>query len=60
MIIHGADDPLFPIVHAEDQAAHIPNAELVIIPGMGHDLPDALAPHIAELIARNAARAVRP
>lgn len=57
MIIHGSDDPLFPVSHAEDQAAHTPNAQLVIIPGMGHDLPDALGPRMAELIAQNAARA---
>uniref|UniRef100_UPI00160790D7 alpha/beta fold hydrolase n=1 Tax=Rhizobium mongolense TaxID=57676 RepID=UPI00160790D7 len=46
-IIHGEDDPIFPVAHAHDLAANIPNARLVVIPGMGHELPDTLAPIIA-------------
>lgn len=50
-VIHGRDDPLIPPACGEDLAHHIPGAKLELIPGMGHDLPDALLPRFAELIA---------
>jgi pimeloyl-ACP methyl ester carboxylesterase len=48
LVIHGADDPLVPPACGEDTARHIPGAELAIVPGMGHNIPDTLAPVIAE------------
>jgi pimeloyl-ACP methyl ester carboxylesterase len=39
LVIHGADDPLVPVEGGKDTAAAIPGAELIIIDGMGHDLP---------------------
>ena len=39
VVIHGADDPLVPIEAGRDTAANSAGAELVGIPGMGHDLP---------------------
>jgi pimeloyl-ACP methyl ester carboxylesterase len=47
LVIHGADDPLLLPQCGEDTARHIPGAELQLIPGMGHNIPDALAPDIA-------------
>jgi hypothetical protein len=35
----------------------VPGAELVVIDGMGHDLPRALWPRIIDAIAANALRA---
>lgn len=57
LVIHGADDPLIPPACGEDTAASIPNAELMLVAGMGHDLPAALFPAFAEAIERNARRA---
>jgi pimeloyl-ACP methyl ester carboxylesterase len=57
-VIHGHDDPLVPVASAHDLLGKIANAVPDIIPGMGHDLPDALLPRIAAGIAENAARAV--
>lgn len=37
LVLHGADDPLIPAEHGRDTAACIPGAELVIVPGMGHN-----------------------
>ena len=51
LVIHGADDPLVPVSGGEDTAAAIPDAELLVIPGMGHDLPLALVDQIADGIA---------
>jgi pimeloyl-ACP methyl ester carboxylesterase len=50
-VIHGRDDALIPAACGEDLARHIHGAHLELIPGMGHDLPDALLPRFAERIA---------
>jgi pimeloyl-ACP methyl ester carboxylesterase len=51
LVIHGADDPLIPLGAGEHTARSIPGARLEVIAGMGHNLPDALAPKIAGLVA---------
>jgi pimeloyl-ACP methyl ester carboxylesterase len=57
LVIHGTDDPLVPVEGGRDTAANIKGAELIEIPGMGHDLPPALFDRIADAIAGVAARA---
>ena len=57
LVIHGEADPLVPVDGGKDTAAAIPGAELLLIPGMGHDLPPALYDTIVDAIARVAARA---
>ena len=44
LVIHGADDPLVPPAGGEDTARSVPGAELVLLPGVGHVITDALAP----------------
>jgi pimeloyl-ACP methyl ester carboxylesterase len=39
LVVHGADDPLVPVECGKDTAEAVPGAELMIIDGMGHDLP---------------------
>ncbi|MCP4756227.1 MAG: alpha/beta hydrolase [Proteobacteria bacterium] len=39
LVIHGADDPLVPIEGGQDTVDAIPGAELLVIDGMGHNLP---------------------
>lgn len=39
LVIHGTDDPLVRVECGKDTAEAIPGAELMIIEGMGHDLP---------------------
>jgi proline iminopeptidase len=51
LVIHGADDPLVPLAAGRDTAAQIPGAELLVIEGMGHDLPAALLPQLVQAIA---------
>jgi pimeloyl-ACP methyl ester carboxylesterase len=51
LVIHGADDPLIPVAAGRDTAAVIPGARLEIIPGMGHNIPNALAPQIVAIVA---------
>jgi pimeloyl-ACP methyl ester carboxylesterase len=56
LVIHGDADPLVPVEGGHDTAASIKGAELMIIPGMGHDLPVQLVEPIADAIAKVAAR----
>lgn len=39
LVIHGDEDPLFPIEHGKSLAAMIPGAELLTLPRVGHELP---------------------
>src|SRR6185312_11424951 len=57
VVIHGEADPLVTLSGGEATAAAIPGATLVVIPGMGHDLPRGAWPRIVEAIVANTARA---
>jgi pimeloyl-ACP methyl ester carboxylesterase len=56
LVLHGADDPVIPAAAAKDTAESIPGAELVIVPGMGHDFAAALVPvylkHIGDFVSK--------
>jgi pimeloyl-ACP methyl ester carboxylesterase len=56
-VIHGDADPLVGISGGRATAAAVPDARLVVIPGMGHDMPPVLWPKIIAAIVENAARA---
>lgn len=58
LVIHGDADPLVPVEGAHDTAANIKDADLLIIPGMGHDLPVQLVDQIADAIVGVSARAM--
>ena len=58
VVIHGADDPLITVSGGRATAAAVPGADLVVLDGMGHDLPRALWPRLVDVIAGNADRAV--
>jgi pimeloyl-ACP methyl ester carboxylesterase len=57
VVIHGEADPLVPVRAGRATARAIPGAELITIPGMGHDMPEPLWPTFVEAIAKNAERA---
>jgi pimeloyl-ACP methyl ester carboxylesterase len=57
VVIHGEADQLVDVSGGKATAAAIPGAELVLYPGLGHDLPEALWTPMIDVIARNAARA---
>ncbi|NBH10270.1 alpha/beta hydrolase, partial [Amycolatopsis sp. SID8362] len=52
LVIHGDADPLINVSGGKATAAAIPGAELLVIPGMGHNLPRAVWPEIADAIGR--------
>ncbi|WP_028925298.1 alpha/beta fold hydrolase [Pseudonocardia acaciae] len=39
LVMHGTEDPLFPYGHGEALAREIPDAKLVPLPGVGHQMP---------------------
>lgn len=53
LVIHGSDDPLIPVEHADKYAPMIPNAKKLILKGMGHDLPKIYMPEIHKQIFEN-------
>lgn len=59
LVIHGDADPLVRPQGGEDTARSVPGAKLVMIEGMGHDLPVELCPRYVELIAGHALAAER-
>jgi pimeloyl-ACP methyl ester carboxylesterase len=63
-ILHGDQDPIFSLAHAEALAAEIPHAHYQVVPGMGHvffspGLPARLADLIAQADQRPAGTAPR-
>jgi pimeloyl-ACP methyl ester carboxylesterase len=55
-VIHGDRDPLVNISGGRATAEAIPNAKLVTMTGMGHDLPEELWPQIIDTVVKTAAR----
>lgn len=51
LILHGSDDPWFPLVHAESTARALGGAPIGVIDGMGHIVSDAAAAAVAARIA---------
>lgn len=48
LVVHGSDDPLFPLAHGEALAREIPRAELLVVPDAGHGVPPERAwPEVA-------------
>lgn len=39
LVIHGTDDPMFPLAHGQALAREIPGARLLAVEGMGHEVP---------------------
>ncbi len=56
LVIHGEADPLVPLEGGKDTAGSIAGADLLTIPGMGHDLPLELVQMIADAVAGIAMR----
>ncbi len=55
LVLHGTEDPLFPLAHGEALAREIPHARLVALPRTGHEFPRENWPLVLrELIAHTA------
>jgi pimeloyl-ACP methyl ester carboxylesterase len=57
LVIHGTGDPLVSVEGARETAAAVPGAELLLIDGMGHDMPRPVWPRLIDAICALTARA---
>jgi len=57
LVIHGREDPLYPVECGIEIAETIQGSELIIIEGMGHSLPPEVFNLISDAIKRNASKA---
>ena len=57
LVIHGENDPLVGVSGGRATAREIPDARLMTIPGMGHDMPREIWPRIVDGVVANAERA---
>jgi pimeloyl-ACP methyl ester carboxylesterase len=58
LVIHGDQDPLVPPENGRQTAAALPDARLIMIPGMGHSLPEAVWPQVVDALAEVTSRSV--
>ena len=56
VVIHGEDDPLIGVSGGRATAEAIPGSKLVVIEGMGHDLPAGVWERVSDAIVENARR----
>ncbi|HEX4539594.1 MAG TPA: alpha/beta hydrolase [Acidimicrobiales bacterium] len=57
VVIHGTADPLVTPSGGEATAKAVPGAELIMVEGMGHELPPGAWETVVEAVVRNAAKA---
>jgi pimeloyl-ACP methyl ester carboxylesterase len=56
-VVHGPKDRMVHVSGGRATAAAVPGAELVLVYGLGHDIPEGLFPTFASAITRSAQRA---
>lgn len=57
LVIHGEQDPLVPPDNGRQTAAALRDTRLMMIPGMGHNLPERVWPEVVDAIAAVAGKA---
>jgi pimeloyl-ACP methyl ester carboxylesterase len=57
LVLHGAEDQLVNVSGGHATAAAIPDCELLVVDGMGHDLPRAVWPQLTDRMTELFARA---
>lgn len=53
LVIHGREDPFYPVEAGKEIATEIPGAELLIVDGMGHSFPREAVSHIVNTLVEN-------
>jgi pimeloyl-ACP methyl ester carboxylesterase len=57
LVIHGLSDKMVHVSGGRSTARAVAGAELLLVPGMGHDVPVQLHDEFVDAIVRTAARA---
>jgi len=60
LVVHGDSDPLINVAAGRRTAELIVDAELMVVPGMGHDLPRPVWPALADALSTLVDRAGHP
>jgi pimeloyl-ACP methyl ester carboxylesterase len=55
-VVHGDEDPVYALAHAHALARGIPDAELVVVEGLGHEVPSGFAEELAGIVLENVSR----
>ena len=50
LVIHGDEDPILPLDHGQAIAAGIDGAELLVMEGVGHEIPDQVLDRVIPAI----------
>jgi pimeloyl-ACP methyl ester carboxylesterase len=53
LIVHGDEDPVFPLAHAQALAEEIPGAQLRVIRALGHEVPPRIWDELVDAIVRH-------
>lgn len=53
IVIHGSEDPFYPVEVGTIIANTIPGAELIVLEGMGHSFPRELILNIVNIVVEN-------
>ena len=56
LVIHGREDPLAPLSHGIDVAAAVDGAEMLVLDGLGHELPSYFFEQVADAIVGHTRR----
>jgi pimeloyl-ACP methyl ester carboxylesterase len=59
-VVHGLEDKMVHVSGGRATARAIPGAELRLVPGMGHDMPQGLFDQLVDAISSSARRSSRP
>lgn len=58
LVVHGAEDPVLPIDNGRALSEGIIGARLMVLDGVGHEIPNDLTPQIAESVAQHVKKTV--
>ena len=53
VVVHGDRDPVFPLPHGEALRDAVPGARLVVLPGVGHELPEPTWPIFVSVLTES-------
>ncbi len=56
LVVHGDEDPMFPLAHGEAVAKEIPGAQLLVIRGLGHEIPPRIWDELVAAVIRHTGR----
>ncbi|MCF6436860.1 alpha/beta hydrolase [Pseudoalteromonas sp. MMG022] len=59
LVIHGLEDPIFPLCAGQKTAQSIRKAKLKVVPGMGHNFPPELMKKMTKWVAKHVTKSER-